>query len=126
MKKLLLTSVAALLLVTGAAHAASEVWQFTNYKRCIARTEFKIAPGIETDGWPRVMLERKDPSLGSRGGPAPSVLEEPDTAIVDFERKHLTKLEAAVRFLKKCRAWVWDHNRQKAIYLTPKEMKELE
>jgi len=36
-----------------------------------------------------------------RGGPAPSVLEESDTATIVFERNHLPKLEAAVRFLKK-------------------------
>jgi hypothetical protein len=36
------------------------------------------------------------------------------------------KLEAAVRFLKKCRVWVWDRNRGKGHYLTPKEMKELD
>jgi hypothetical protein len=36
-----------------------------------------------------------------RGGPAPSVLEESDTATIVFERKHLPKLEATVRFLKK-------------------------
>jgi hypothetical protein len=58
--------------------------------------------------------------------PAPSVLEESDTATIVFERKHLPKLEAAVRFLKKCRAWVWDRHRGKALYLTPEEMKELE
>jgi hypothetical protein len=104
---------------------ADEVWHFDNYKRCTASTEFKLYPK-ETDGWPSVGLARKDPTLGPRGGPAPSVLEEPDTAIVAFERKHLAKLEAAVRFLKKCRAWVWDRHRGKALYLTPKEMKELD
>jgi hypothetical protein len=102
-----------------------EVWHFSNYKRCTASTEFKLFPK-ETAGWPSVVLERRDPTLGPRGGPAPSVLEEPDTATVQFGRKHLAKLEAAVRFLKKCRAYVWDRNRDKYYYLTPKEMKEME
>jgi len=125
MKRLFLTGVAALFLATGAAANADEVWHFDNYKRCIAMTEFKVHPK-ETDKWPSADLERRNPALGPRGGPAPSVLEEPDTAIVVFERKHLAKLEAAVRFLKKCRAWVWDRHRGKALYLTPKEMKELD
>jgi hypothetical protein len=121
--------IAALFLATEAAQSASayegEVWRFNAYKNCTASTEFKISPK-ETDGWPSVSLERRDPTLGPRGGPAPSVLEEPDTAIVVFQRKHLAKLEAAVRFLKKCRVWVWDRNRGKGHYLTPKEMKELD
>jgi hypothetical protein len=110
---------------------AGEVWHFNNYKRCTAMTEFKASPTVspevdEDNNWPRVLLYRKDPTLGPRGGPEPSVLEEPDTAVVYFKRKHIAKLEAAVRFLKKCRVWVWDRNRGKAIYLTPKEMKELD
>ena len=121
--------IAALFLATGTALSASayagEVWWFNNYKRCIATTEFKVHPK-ETDEWPSVELVRKDPTLGPRGGPAPSVLEEPDTAIVIFERKHLAKLEAAVRFFKRCRIWVWDRHRGKAIYLTPKETKEMD
>jgi hypothetical protein len=127
MKKTVLTGVSVLLMATSAAQSgsayAAEVWRFNNYKRCTASTEFKVYPK-ETDGWPSVSLERRDPTLGPRGGPAPSVLEEPDTAIVIFERKHLAKLEAAVRFLKKCRVWVWDRYRSKGHYLTPKEMKE--
>jgi hypothetical protein len=95
-------SIAALFLATGTAQA--EIWDFNNYKRCTASTEFKVyqpwADPKETNGWPLVELERRDPSLGPRGGPAPSVLEPPDTAIVRFERRHLAKLEAAVRFLK--------------------------
>ena len=59
-----------------------------------------------------------------RGGPSFSVLEPPNSVTVTFERKHLAKLKAAVRFLEKCRAWVWDRNKQKDIYLTPKQMKE--
>jgi hypothetical protein len=114
-----LTLIVALLLVTPAsAGNTGEVWQFNNYKTCIARTEFKIYhqyPPPETDEWPLVSLERRDPTLGPRGGPAPSVLEEPDTAIVTFEQKHLAKLEAVVRFLKKCRPWFWDRNRGKAV-----------
>ena len=136
MKAAIIAGCAALFLATGTAHAGGKdlkgldqhdegIWSFSNYKRCTARTVFKVYPKL-TDGWPSVELSRVDPTLGPRGGPAPSVLEEPDTATVVFERKHLAKLEAAVRFLKKCRAWVWDHHRGKALYLTPKEMKELE
>jgi hypothetical protein len=134
MKKLFLTSIAALFLTTGAAQSvpayASEVWHFDNRKRCTASTEFKVyqpwADPKETNDWPLVELERRDPSLGPRGGPAPSVLEPPDTAIVRFERKHLAKLEAAVRFLKKCRPCFWDRHTDKTYCLTPKQMKELD
>jgi hypothetical protein len=121
--------IAALFLATGTALSASayagEVWWFNNYKRCIATTEFKVHPK-ETDEWPSVELVRKDPTLGPRGGPAPSVLEEPDTAVVRFERKHLAKLEAAVRFLKKCRPCFWDRYTGKTHCLTSKQMKELD
>jgi hypothetical protein len=107
---------------------ADEVWHFNNYKRCTAQTEFKVLEPDEGQipEWPRASLERRATTLGPRGGPEPSVLEEPDTVVVKFRRAHLAKLEAAVRFLKKCRAWVYDRHRDKAIYLTPKEMKELE
>jgi hypothetical protein len=139
MKKLSLPVVAALFLATGTAHAeVNKIWRFNDYKRCTATTEFKVYPlgqslsaaedrerEKEIDEWPSAELMRKDPALGPRGGPAPSVLEYPDTAIVVFKWKHLAKLEAAVRFLKKCRIWVWDHHRGKAIRLTPKETKEM-
>jgi hypothetical protein len=143
MKEPFLSGIAALLLATGAAHSASayagEVWRFDNYKGCTATTEFKrshIRPD-EVNGWPTASLERRDPALGPRGGPAPSVLEEPDTAIVVFKRKHLAKLEAAVRYLKKCRAWIYIrpgaeyrgkvlNDKGRVHYLTPKEMKELD
>ena len=118
--KQLLFVIAALFLATEAAFPAyaSEVWLFSDYKRCTARTEFKVYPDWrqrgkefekEIDKWPNAEIE-----------------QNPDKAIVTFERKHLAKLEAAVRFLKKCRIWIWDHHRGKAIYLTPKEMKELD
>jgi hypothetical protein len=103
-------------LLAGPARAGKEIWFFNNYKTCIARTEFKLYPKeTKTDEWPLVSLERRETALGPRGGPAPSVLEEPDTAIVTFEHKHLAKLEAAVRFLKKCRPWAWDRQRGKAV-----------
>jgi hypothetical protein len=116
----------ALLLATGTAHA--ETWDFNNYKRCTATMVLKVsgeqadAPSIEISG------------VGARGGPGWSVLDEPfpltvsreDTATVIFKRKHLAKLKTAVRFLEKCRSWVWDHNKQKAIYATPRMQKELD
>jgi hypothetical protein len=93
--------IAALFLATEAAQSASayegEVWRFNAYKNCTASTEFKISPK-ETDGWPSVSLERRDPTLGPRGGPAPSVLEEPDTAIVVFQRKHLANISLRLPF----------------------------
>jgi hypothetical protein len=127
------------LVALSAPACAGEVWRFNNYKGCTATTEFKrshIGPD-EVNGWPTASLERRDPTLGPRGGPAPSVLEEPDTAIVVFKRKHLAKLEAAVRYLKKCRAWIYIrpgaeyrgkvlNDKGRVHYLTPKEMKELE
>jgi hypothetical protein len=122
MKKLLLAGVAALAVLSAPASYAGEVWDFNDYKRCRAAVTFELHP--KDDDWISVELSRL--TLGPRGGPAPSALEEPDTARIIFYRKHLTKLEAAVSFLKKCRAWVWDRNRGKALYLTPKEMKELE
>jgi hypothetical protein len=129
MKKALLTGIAALLLATGAAHAeAGEVWRFNSYKRCAAIAEFQVYEyGKEKpNDWPWAMLARKDRTLGPRGGPEPSILEPPDTVQVTFERKHLAKLEAAVRFLKKCRACFWDRYTQKTNCLTPKQMKELD
>jgi len=125
MKRVLLTGIAALFLPTGTAQA--EIWDFNKYKRCTASTVFKLDPE-KIDGWPSVRLS----GLGPRGGPGPSVLDGPfpltvgkeDTATVVFERKHLAKLKAAVRFLEKCRAWVYDRDKRKNIYLTPKEMKE--
>jgi hypothetical protein len=104
---------------------AGDVWHFNNYKRCTAQTEFKVYKResigtdleAEQDKWPLVHLARKDPTLGPRGGPAPSVLEEPDTASVTFQREHLAQLEAVVRFLKKCRPWFWDRNIGKAVPL---------
>src|SRR6516164_8402851 len=129
MKKLLLAGCAALCLATGTAHAG-EVWHFDNYKRCTASTEFKVYLNSEerekeTDEWPSAELVRKDPTPGPRGGPAPSILEYPDTAIVVFKRKHLAKLEAAVRFLKKCRPCFYDRKADKTYCLTSKQMKEL-
>ena len=132
----LIIGCAALFLATGTAHAGGKdlkgldqhdegIWSFSNYKRCTARTVFKVYPKL-TDGWPSVELSRVDPTLGPRGGPAPSVLEEPDTATVVFYRKHLAKLEAVVRFLKKCRPCFWDRYTQKTSCLTLKETKELD
>jgi hypothetical protein len=126
MKKLFLAGIAALFLATETAHA--ETWDFNNYKRCTASVQSKLSE--ETDGWPSIELS----GLGPRGGPSRSILDGPfpltvgkdDTATIIFKRKHLAKLKAAVRFLEKCRSWVWDHNKGKAIYATPKEQKELD
>src|SRR5262249_23000969 len=118
MKKLLLSSIAALLLATGAqaeeprhqlafVAPAEDVWHFNDYKRCTARVEFKIPPN------PKDWLLRTDLSLAN------------DTAAVMFDRTNLAKLEAAVRFLKKCRACFWNRDTQKMNCLTPKQMKEL-
>jgi hypothetical protein len=140
MTRILIIGIAALFLAMGMAHAeVDKIWLFNDYKRCTARTEFKVYPPgqslsaaedrereKEINEWPSAELMRKDRTLGPRGGPAPSVLEPPDTAIVIFKRKHLAKLEAAVRFFKRCRIWVWDRHRGKAIYLTPKETKEMD
>ena len=120
MLKLLLTGIAALFLVTGTqaeeppGHQlafeafAKNVWRFNDYKKCTARVEFTIPPN------PKDWLLRTDLSLAN------------DTAEVVFERRHLAKLEAAVRFLKKCRPCFWDRYKQKFSCLTRKEMKELE
>jgi hypothetical protein len=117
-------------LATGAQSApayAGEVWRFNNYKRCTATTEFKVySYGKEPGDWPLAALARKDRTLGPRGGPEPSVLEEPDTAEVVFKRKHLAKLKAAVRFLEKCRPCFWDRYRQKMSCMTLRETKELD
>jgi len=131
MKRIFITGIAALFLATGTAHAeVDKIWHFNNHKRCTASTEFKVyrnwEEGKETDKWPSAELERKDPTLGPRGGPNPSVLEPPDTAVVTFERKHLAKLEAAVRFLKKCRPCFYDRHKDKEYCLTRKQMKELD
>ena len=88
MKKLLLSSIAALLLATGAqaeeprhqlafVAPAEDVWHFNDYKRCTARVEFKIPPN------PKDWLLRTDLSLAN------------DTAAVMFDRTNLAKLEAA-------------------------------
>jgi hypothetical protein len=128
MKKLLLTAIAVLFLATGTAHAeVDKTWRFSNYKRCTATMVLKLygeppdAPlvsvsGLGAGGVPPVWSEERFPLTVSKE----------DTATVVFKRKHLAKLEAAVRFLKKCRIWVWDHHRGKAIYLTPKETKEMD
>src|SRR6516225_635300 len=150
--RVLLTGIAALFLATGTAQAAppgydpclakddpiaqaecvqrqgTELWDFNNYKRCTATMVLKVDG--EDDHAPWVSVS----GLGARGGPSWSVLDKPfpltvskdDKVTVIFKRKHLAQLKAAVRFLEKCRAWVWDHNKQKAIYATPKEMKELD
>jgi hypothetical protein len=72
MKKLFLTSIAALFLATGAAQSApayeGEVWRFNNYKRCTASTEFKRYPK-EPDGWPSVSLERRGSYTWTAGWP---------------------------------------------------------
>jgi hypothetical protein len=119
MKAAFLAGIAALLLATGTAQATDtdQVWHFDNYKRCTATTDFKIYvyPDPGTDRWPKIYLKRMSKELGPRAGPAPSVLEDPDTGTVVFERKHLAKLGAAVRFLKKCRVWVYDHHSGKTV-----------
>jgi hypothetical protein len=89
--------------VLGVPAYANDVWEFNDYKRCRAAVTFDLP--AETDGWL-------------------SVEQEPDTVKIIFYRKNLAKLEAAVRFLKKCRSWAWDRNRGKAVYSTPKQMKE--
>jgi hypothetical protein len=117
MKKLLLTGVAALFLATGTAHARDideqvGVWHFRNYKRCTATTEFivpRTAWNPTGDEWPTA--SEPWPPL-ERGGPSTSVLEKPAKVEVIFEQSHLANLEAAVRFLKKCRAWAYDRHRQ--------------
>jgi hypothetical protein len=86
------------------AHA--ETWHFHNYKRCTATTTFSTDSIVEE--WPRPSLDH--PSV--RGGPSFSVLEPPNSVSVTFEQEHLAKLEAAVRFLKKCRPWSYDRNRK--------------
>ena len=150
--KLLLIGCAALFLATGTAQAAppgydpclakdnpiaqaecvqrqgTMLWDFNSYKRCTATMVLKLYG--EDSGAPSVSVS----GLGARGGPGWSVLDKPfpltvskdDKVTVIFKRKHLAQLKAAVRFLEKCRSWVWDHNKQKAIYATPKEMKELD
>jgi hypothetical protein len=113
MKKLLLTSIAVLFLATGTAHA--ETWHFDNYKRCTATTKFELYSWeAKYDEWPKWPMATLD-HLPMRGGPSFSVLEPPNSVTVTFEREHLAKLEAAVRFLRKCRPWVWDRDRQKVI-----------
>jgi hypothetical protein len=101
---------------------ADAVWDFNNYKNC--RVGFDPAQLDDDDGWSSFALVEKNPAN-----------DKPDKVRVVFYRRHLAKLEAAVRFLKKCRAWAWDrskgkgvweYRRGKARYLTPKEMKELE
>jgi hypothetical protein len=112
------------LAVWSAPAYAGEVWRFDNSKRCTASTEFKHY-SKETDEWPSYgLVTVDDPSMSMAERDAATLAG--GSAQVIFERKHLAKLEAAVRFLKKCRAWVWDRHRGKALYLTPKEMKELE
>jgi hypothetical protein len=76
------------------AHATEETWQFRSYKNCRARIEFKLP--AEIGGWNTV-------EVGS------------DAVTVLFYREHLAKLEATVRFLKKCRPWAWDRNKGKAV-----------
>ena len=97
------------LLATGTARA--ETWHFDNYKRCTATTKFELY-GWEAKynaGWPVGELDH--PS--TRGGPSTSVIEPPNSVTVTFEKEeHLAKLEAAVRFLKKCRPWAYDPNRK--------------
>src|SRR5262245_33049688 len=102
MKNLFLTSIAALFLATGTAHAEQITWELNNYKRCNAFVLVSPASGIK--------------------------LPESDTVKITFGRKNLAELKAAVRFLEKCRIWVWDRNRQKAIYYTPtrKELKQMD
>jgi hypothetical protein len=125
MKKLLLTGIAALFLATGTAHA--EIWDFKSYKGCAVSMQSKFSE----NGGPSITVS----GVGPRGGPSRSVLDveyfpltvnKEDTATIVFKRKHLAKLKTVVRFLEKCRAWVYDHNKQKNIYLTPKQMKELD
>src|SRR5215471_2594084 len=103
MKKTLLTGIAVLLLATGTAHA--ETWEFDNYKRCTATTKFELFGEVHEE-WPGGSLDHPT----TRGGPSFSMLEPPNSVTVTFEQEHLAKLEAAVRFLRKCRPWVWDRN----------------
>ena len=122
MKKTLLIGIAALLLATGAAHAeeyaeyiafdapAKNVWHFNDYKRCSARVEFKLPSNPNPGDW----LLRMDGSFAR------------DTAEVVFDRTNLAKLEAAVRFLKKCRACFWNKETQKMECLTLKQQKEVD
>jgi len=111
MKKLLLTTIATLFLTTGAAHA--ETWRFDNYKRCTATTKFELYnwDAKYESNWPVANLDH----LPTRGGPGQSVIEPPNWVQVTFNEDHLAKLEAAVRFLKKCRPWAWDRHKQKAV-----------
>jgi len=119
MKKTLLTGIAALFLVIGAQAeeppgpafkaSAKDVWRFNDYKGCSASVEFTLPSTLNPD-W----LLRTDGRFAH------------DTAEVVFNRTNLAKLEAAVRFLKKCRPCFWDKNTQKMNCLTLKETKEVD
>src|SRR5215471_12720225 len=108
MKGSLVAGVAALLLATGAQAEeprhqlafdafAENVWHFNDYKKCTARVEFTLPSSPNPKDW----LLRADGSFAN------------DTAEVVFDRTNLAKLEAAVRFLKKCRACFWNKYTQK-------------
>jgi|SRR5262249_15534363 len=106
MKAAIIAGCVALSALCAAPRAHAKTWEFNNYKRCTATTTFST-DSIEEE-WPSPSLDH----LSVRGGPSFSILEPPNSVSVTFGQEHLAKLEAAVRFLKKCRPWSYDRNRK--------------
>jgi hypothetical protein len=95
MKKLFLAGIAVLFLATGTARAADRPsWFFDSYKRCEAKLDLDFDVDLNA------RENMKHPWAGRFTDP------NTDKTIgvqITFTRNHLRELEAAVRWLKKCR-----------------------